>query len=98
MPKKIFMIEARSVHSTWYAVQSDEMPDYEVLKERLLSGTLHELSQAWLGDTIESITELTEEEFLKHPVINYIKSDEVKKDVIDDLDAEVRYDDPANVL
>lgn len=97
MPKKIFMIESRSVHSTWYAVQADEMPDYEVLKERLLSGTLHELSQEWLGDTIESVTELTEKEFLSHPVISYIKTDDIKKEVIDDFDAEVRYEDNQSI-
>lgn len=98
MPKKIYMIEARSVHSTWYAVHADEMPNYELLRERLQSGTLHELSQAWLGDTIESVVELTEEDFLKHPVINYIKSDDVKRDAIIDLEAEVRYEDPANSI
>lgn len=54
--------------------------------------------QEWLGEDIESITEVTEQEFLQHPVINYIKSDDLKKEVIDDLDAEVRYDDPANII
>lgn len=97
MPKKIYMIEAHSVHASYYAVQSDNMPDYDLLKERLQSGTLHELSQEWLGEDIESIVELSEQEFLKHPAINYIDKSDHKKDLIDDLDVEVRYEDNSSI-
>lgn len=62
---KIYLITTQSVFTSWYAVQADEMPPYDVLVDHLRKRSIHELKQAWQGETIESIVELTEDTLLK---------------------------------
>lgn len=92
MTKKLYLVEAQSVHRLYYLVASEDIPNGKV-SEAIVEGRLKELGQQWLGEKfcgsteVKHTIEVVRNEFVKlngeDPV-----TDEYLKSFINDLDAD----------
>lgn len=63
----LYIVECISTHKLYYAIRSEKKKTElnNIIKEKLADGTLENFAQRWAGEKVESVNEVTEEEFIK---------------------------------
>ena len=61
----LFWIETSSTHKIFYVVEADKEPSILEIEKQIEHGLVNEAVQQWAGEKVESIREVTPEEYLQ---------------------------------